>query len=174
MKKYAGAKHRGCGRVIKCEKLDQQVWDRILKWLNQPDQLAAVADEMGKNQDYSIPFEEGEMGRLQKEKEKVQKGRQRLLRLFAEGIDISEEEIRQSIKEMKEKEERLTHQLEELKEFIKEKDQMEYSREWICEATAYYLTKGQDELTFQDKKELIRHVVREILVFEDRIEIHTF
>ncbi|TKI56345.1 recombinase family protein [Brevibacillus antibioticus] len=42
------------------------------------------------------------------------------------------------------------------------------------EAAEYYLSKAQDELTFEDKKELIRHVVKEVSVFEESVEIYTF
>jgi len=44
----------------------------------------------------------------------------------------------------------------------------------IQEAAEYYLSKAPDELSFEDKKELIRHVVREVRVFEDSVEIFTF
>jgi site-specific DNA recombinase len=42
------------------------------------------------------------------------------------------------------------------------------------EAAEHYLGKGTDNLTFEDKRELIRQVVREIVVYEDRVEIYTF
>lgn len=174
IKNYSGASYRGCGRKIKCEELDKQVWGEIVEWLNQPDQIAVAAEEVKNSHDHTTTFEEAEMVRIQKDLEKVKKGRKRLLRLFAEELDISEEEIRQSIREMKEKEEQLTNQLKELNELKRDREQMQYSQELIREAAEYYFNKGQDELTFEDKKELIRHIVREILVFENHIEIYTF
>jgi site-specific DNA recombinase len=42
------------------------------------------------------------------------------------------------------------------------------------EAVQYYLSKGQDELSFDDKRDLIRQVVREIRLYEESVEIFTF
>lgn len=172
IKNYSGAKYPGCGRRVKCEELDQQVWGQIVHWLNTPKEIAAAAEEMS-----DIPsssFEEMEMDRLEKEIEKTKKGRKRLLNLFAQGMDISEEEVRESIRELKEKEDQLRARLEEIQDMIKDRSKAAYTHELIQEAAKYYFSKGEEELTFQDKKELIRHVVREILVYENRVEIHTF
>jgi site-specific DNA recombinase len=44
----------------------------------------------------------------------------------------------------------------------------------LQEALEYYLSKESIALTFADKKHLIRNVVREIIIFDDKIEIFTF
>ncbi len=119
IKNYSGAKYPGCGRRVKCEELDQQVWGQIVHWLNTPKEIAAAAEEMS-----DIPsssFEEMEMDRLEKEIEKTKKGRKRLLNLFAQGMDISEEEVRETIRELKEKEDQLRARLEEIQDMIKDR-----------------------------------------------------
>lgn len=50
----------------------------------------------------------------------------------------------------------------------------EYNINVLMEAVQYYLSKGQDELTFEEKRDLIRQVTREIRVYEDKVEIFTF
>ncbi|ASJ52934.1 recombinase family protein [Brevibacillus formosus] len=170
VKNTAGAKNKGCGRRVRCEQLDNQVWETVASWLNNPDEIAvAVEDKV------ETPFEQVELERLQKELEKTKTGRKRLLKLFASGEeDIGEEDIRQELKELKEKEDKLNQRLNELLDQTKQQVNYEYSRNLIQEAAEYYLSKGQDELTFEDKKELIRHVVREVRVFEESVDIYTF
>lgn len=126
------------------------------------------------NEEQSLSLEEAEISRLESEIEKARNGRKRLLNLFAQGLDISEEEIRQSLRDLKEKEESYTKKLEELKESVQSHASSQYSQNLLREAAEYYLSKGQDELTFEDKQEIIRHIVREVRVFADNVEIYTF
>ncbi|TQR39296.1 recombinase family protein [Brevibacillus brevis] len=170
VKNTAGAKNKGCGRRVRCEQLDNQVWETVRSWLNNPDEIAIAVEEK-----VETPFEQVEIERLQKELEKTKAGRKRLLKLFASvEEDISEEDIRQGLKELKEKEDKLNKRLNELHEQAKLQIDNEYSRNLIQEAADYYLSKAQDELSFEDKKELIRHVVREVSVYEESVEIYTF
>ncbi|TQK73519.1 site-specific DNA recombinase [Brevibacillus sp. AG162] len=170
VKNTAGAKNKGCGRRVRCEQLDNQVWETVASWLNNPDEIAVAVEEKE-----GTPFEQVELERLQKELEKTKTGRKRLLKLFASGEeDIGEEDVRQELKELKEKEDKLNQRLNELLDQTKQQVDYEYSRNLIQEAAEYYLSKAQDQLTFEDKKELIRHVVREVRVFEESMEIYTF
>ncbi|MGG4460465.1 recombinase family protein [Brevibacillus porteri] len=170
VKNTAGAKTKGCGRRVRCEQLDNQVWEAVASWLNNPDEIAAVVEDK-----VETPFKQVELERLQKELEKTKIGRKRLLKLFASGEgEVGEEDIRQELKELKEKEDKLNQRLNELLEQTKQQVDYEYSRNLIQEAAEFYLLKAQDELTFEDKKELIRHVVREVRVFEEGVEIFTF
>ncbi|MGF9907706.1 recombinase family protein [Brevibacillus porteri] len=170
VKNTAGAKNKGCGRRVRCEQLDNQVWETVASWLNNPDEIVVALEDK-----VETPFEQVELERLQKELEKTKTGRKKLLKLFASGEeDVGEEDIRQALKELKEKEDKLNQRLHELLEQTKLQINHEYSRNLIQEAAEYYLSKAQDELTFEDKKELIRHVVREVRVFEESVEIYTF
>ncbi len=171
-KNYSGAKHPGCGRRIRVSKLDQEVWDTILGWLNAPDEIAAATEKDEEEDDF--PGEEVEIQRIQSEINKVKTGRKRLINLFSEGLDISEDEIRQSLKELKEKEERLTNELKSIEENRQNLNQQVYGKKLLKEAAEYFFSKGQEELTFEDKKLLIRNVVKEIRVFKDSIKIYTY
>lgn len=168
-KNYSGAKHPGCGMRVRCEKLDKDVWDKISHWLNNPDEIATVEDETDE-----VDFEQAEIIRLETEIKKAKEGRKRLLNLFAEGLEIGQEEIRESLKGLKRKEEHLTEELEELKKRYSELSNKQYSANLIKEAAAYYLNHGKEELSFDDKQALIRYVVKEIRVYKDGIEIYTF
>ncbi|SEM74247.1 recombinase family protein [Lihuaxuella thermophila] len=171
-KNFSGAKNPGCGRSVSCEKLDHHVWEQIVNWLNQPDEIAVAAASITDNPN-SKSIEEADLERLEKEIEKARAGRKRLFKMFQEEPDL-EAEIRQEIRELKEREDELIRQIHDLKDHKKQNDEICYTYELMKEAAEHYLVKGTDDLTFEDKRELIRQVVREIVVFEDRVEIYTF
>ncbi|WP_276916604.1 recombinase family protein [Aneurinibacillus aneurinilyticus] len=172
-KNTVGTQHKGCGRTIKTEDLDNEVWEAIQTWLEHPDEVAAAA-EVDKEQQAGIPFEQMEIARLEKEIEKVKIGRKRLLTLFADGMDITEEEIHKQMRSLKVKEEKAIRNLKELKASVREIKEIQFNQNLLSEAAAYYLTGQHDKLTLADKKRLIRQLVREVIVYEDRIEIFTY
>lgn len=170
-KNYAGAKHSGCGLQVKVEQLDEEIWRKIVSWLDNPSEIAAVSEVL-KTQ--SQPLEEAEFERLMEELDRARNGRRRLLSLFAQGLEIAEEEISEQIIELKQKEEQILKQLEEL-QFILDMNKAQEKNEELLEAVCFYLSaKGERELTFDDKQEIIRHIVKEIRVFDDRVDIFIF
>ena len=171
IKNTAGAKLKGCGRRIKAQLIEEQVWDQVAAWLNNPDEIAvALQEEKSKE-----PFEAGEIARIEKEIEKTKNARKKLIKLFAASEDgIAEEDIRQELKELTQKEETLNTQLLELMNMLNSAQNTEYNINVLLEAVQYYLSKGQAELSFDEKRDLIRQVIREIRVYEDTIEIFTF
>lgn len=169
-KNTSGAKNRGCGMRIKTTDIEEEVWSTIKEWLNNPAEISAASE----SESAKPSIEESEIERLQNEIEKAKAGRKRILNLFASGLDISEDEIRQSLKELKEREDALVKQLNDLKEMMEITKNQEMSRHIFEEAARYYLEKDDKELTFEDKQQIIRTVVREIKVYKDHIEIFTF
>ena len=170
VKNYAGAKHPGCGLKLNANDLDEKVWEKIRHWLHHSEEILAV----GAESDSENSFEETEVLRIENELAKILNGRKRLLSLFAEGIDLSEDDIRNSLKELKEKETYLRLQVEQLKENLADKENKMYSQQLFKEATTFYLDAGKDELSFEDKQQLIRHVVREICATDHQLNIFTF
>ena len=71
---------------------------------------------------------------------------------------------------MKEKEDKLRERLKESQTMMKER---ELGHSEVREAAEYYLN-GYEELMFEDKKEIIHHIAREVVVYEDRIQIVMF
>ncbi|WP_068791961.1 recombinase family protein [Brevibacillus laterosporus] len=172
VKNFSGAKHFGCGRKIKAKELENEVWRTIRTWLNQPNEIAAASEIAQLDQNSSL--EEAEISRLEKEIVKAKSGRKRLLMLFSQGLDISQEEIQQSIRELKEREAELTKELTALTASVLHQERNRYSKSQLLEAVEYYLNQGREKLTFEEKQKMIRHIVREVRVFEDSVEIYTF
>jgi len=172
-KNTVGAKNKGCGRRINISNLDDNVWNTVHHWLNQPDEIASSLSEI----QTSNKKEENEIIVLEKEVEKARSARKRLLKLFAivdEDNDLGEEEIRQELRDWKEKEDKITEQILFLKKQIEFSKEQSYNENILREAVDYYLSKNPDELTLDDKQHLVRMVVREIVVYENSIDILTF
>lgn len=170
IKGTAGAQNRGCGMKVKCQDLDEAVWERVHTWLSQPEEIAAASLE--ESQD---TFADKEIIRIERDLEKTRAARKKLIKLFSSDIGMGEEDIRQELRELADKEEQLKIQLEELTAGIDELEQMESSRNLLQETLEYYLTLNPEELTFEDKQNLIRRVVREVRVHNnEEVNIITF
>lgn len=169
IKNTAGAKHNGCGNRVNCEKLDEMVWDTVSGWLKNPEEIAAAKDDEG---DQEV-FELAEIQRIEQELQKIKNGRQKLINILMDE-DFGVDDVRDKIKELKQKEEQLTAQKQQLEERINVEDNNKLSTNIIQEASKYYLYSDK-ELTFDLKQELLRKVVREIRVSKDlQIDIFTF
>ncbi|WAA10345.1 recombinase family protein [Fervidibacillus albus] len=170
-KNTAGAKHPGCGLRVKADEIETNVWEYIRNYLYNPSQIAAASESLMEN---DTSYETEEMERIQKEIEKLKAGRKRLLNLISTGVDISETEIRESLKENKMREKELTEKLRELEETKQHTSLSQYSFQLYQEAADFLTSKGEENLSFADKQDLIRMLVREIIVFNDNVEIKTF
>ncbi|MGG4217331.1 recombinase family protein [Paenibacillus jamilae] len=169
IKNTAGAKNKGCGMRIACDTLDTLVWDRVHMWLSQPEEIAAAS--MEETQD---SFADQELERIENDLEKTKAARKRLIKLFSSDIGMGEEEIREELKELADKEEVLKQRHAELTAEMENVQNYESSRNLLKETLEYYLTLNPDELTFEDKQNLIRRVVREVRVTKDEVNIITF
>lgn len=167
-KNYSGAKHIGCGVEVPCEKLDEAVWLEVKKLLDDPERIESH------NQNEQQPvFELEQMAILENEIEKARKGRKKLMQLFALGDDIDTDEIRESIIEMKEKEDSYRKQLEELQQSVQEAQSQGFNTEALKRAVEHYV-KG-DVNSFEDQQNLIRTIVKEVIVYDkDNINIRLF
>lgn len=168
LKTTAGYKNKGCGHRVKCSEIDEYVWENILSQLNNPDRISANRQEVE-----SVSFEENELVRLQNLIENAKAGRKKLLKLFSSGSkDIGEEELREAMRDLKEEEESLIEKHSNLKEKLSQNQTSEHSKHLLKEVIEYYVKL--EELTFQDKQGMIRHIVKEIQVFKDEIVIYSF
>lgn len=172
-KNFMGAKHPGCGRTIRCSELDHSVWEQLLDWLNQPDCIALAAQTKSVFESYKL--EEVEIKQLEKEIKKVRTGIKRLLRLYASSEEIiAENELRDEIQSLKEREEKLMNQLTQRQKQHQKGEERYDPAELMKKATDYYLNQSQGDWLFEDKQAFIRQVIKEIIIYDNRVEIYTF
>lgn len=152
------------------------MWNTVISWLNQPEEIDA--EEQKFDGDTANSYEEAEMLRIEKRFGEIGKGRHNLINLLATaGDDLRDsalEETREKLRQLKEEEERLSERKVELQQQKKFKEQSIYQRSLLREALEYYLSKAPEEITFSDRRELIRYVVREIRVFENEVKVYGF
>lgn len=169
VKNTAGAKNKGCGLNKKAEDMDALIWGTVHNWLNQPEEIAVAAIEQDQE-----TFEQLELDRIERDLEKTRVARKKLIKLFSMDDNLSEDDIREQLRELADKEERLKRTHEDLVVAVNSQQQIENSRNIIMETLDYYLNLNSDKLTFDDKQNLIRRVVKEVRVYDDRLDMITF
>lgn len=175
-KNTAGAKNSGCGHRIKRDVLEEEVWNYIYKRLTGRKEVAATIDEQETANQMS--FEEAELERISKELAKITKGRKRLMMLLTESDDDTDDlidDVRNQLRELKDKETELLEHQSALETVIAEQSSNQMSENILEEAMEYYLTLNPDEITFEQKQSLVRMIVREIRIYKDeRVDIFGF
>ncbi|MFE8704150.1 recombinase family protein [Cytobacillus sp. FJAT-54145] len=169
-KNYAGAKTNGCGRQMSENKLNKIVWEHIIKIINNPEEVKDYKEQDEKT------YIQDEMDHLEKEIEKIKKGRKRLFTLvsLSEDEDMDLEEIKDQIRELQQKEKDLQHKYNELSDEIKLQDK-DANGTALEEAIDYYLINKANDFTYEQKQTLIRKVVREVVIVDsETVYIHIF
>lgn len=170
-KNTAGAKYRGCGSKIKCEDLDSFVWDTFVNVMINKGAVLAEAAAASENAlgNEVMRYEELEQQRINNELERVKTGRKKLLNFMMNNSDvIDEEEIRNQLKELKEKEERLREDLEQIIQQLRHFEDEKFSEEVLLETVEQFLQQSAPEsLSLSEKRDFVRRIFREIRVYRD-------
>jgi site-specific DNA recombinase len=170
-KNYAGAKSKGCGKLMSENKLNTFVWDNLIEVFNNPEKIKEMKEENAPN------YIEAELKHLESEIEKTKKGRKRLFTLvsLSEDDEIDLEEIKDQIRDLQAKEKDLQIKYNQLLAEIKEEQQTESSQETLQAAIDYYVVKKDGEFSFEDKQTIIRMAVKEILIIDsETVHIQLF
>jgi site-specific DNA recombinase len=170
-KNTAGAKSKGCGRQMSENKLNNFVWDELIKIFNNPERLDQFTE--GTQKSYLLD----EMKHIQEEIEKTKKGRKRLFQLvsLSEDDEMDLEEIKDQIRELQIKEKNLQTKYNQIEEEIKADQPKESNQAVFHEASKMYFQTKRKELPFENKQNIIRMVVKEIFIIDsETIQINIF
>lgn len=175
IKNYSGAKNKGCGLRIRCEDLDEKVWQAFLSYIFENSE--AIAEVAATSEESDVPYEEEELKRIETQLENIKKKRKNILSFVAENRDlIDENEIKEQLLELKETEEALLKAKEEIEESLKALQELNYSddiRKEVAEELRNF--SKHENLTLEQKQILLRKVIREIRVFKSgEIKIYKF
>ncbi len=168
IKNTAGAKNRGCGNRIKCEELDNFVWDNFVKLMTTRGQAVAEVAATKEEED-AVSFEQSELERVEDELERIKSSRKRLITFLVNNADVvDEEDIRNQLMKLKEREEHLKKSREEITELLGSKQDEEINEEILNETVEEYLREENPQLlTIEQKQEYLRKVFREIRVYSN-------
>lgn len=169
-KNTAGAKDKGCGRLMSENKLNKFVWESLLEFFNNPEKINEFTDEAAPN------YIEDELNHLETEIEKTKKGRKRLFQLVTlSEDDLDLEEIKEQIRDLQLKEKELTAKYTQLSDEIKAEKIKEPSQLALERAVEVYLEKRTQEFSFDEKQNLIRMIAKEILIIDsETVHIQLF
>lgn len=173
-KNYAGAKTKGCGRMIGENKLNRIVWENLVELLNDSKKIEEFTHN---NKEEKPNYLENELDQLEKEIEKTRKGRKRLFQLvsISEDDDIDLEEIKEQIRNLQSREKELQAKYEEIKEEIEAIEEEEPTESILKQAAEMYFAHGGKEIPKEEKRKIICSVVKEVLVIDgENIKIYLF
>ena len=91
---------KGCDKRVKTVELDELVWNTVLTWINNPDEIAA------NNLSAETPsFEEVEISLKNERLETIRLNRQKLLNILMDNYDLlgitGEQELRDKLRKIK-------------------------------------------------------------------------
>ncbi|WP_166238500.1 recombinase family protein [Paenibacillus turpanensis] len=167
VKNTAGAKKRGCGKRIKCEELDNFVWETFVNLMVTRGEAAAEA-AVASEEDEKASYEQNELERITAELERIKVARQRLIKFLTNNMDVvDEDDVREQLKDLKANEESLLKQKDEIIALLESQQYEEVNEEILNETIEQYLTEESPQLlTIERKQEYLRKVFREIRVYE--------
>lgn len=167
VKNTAGAKNKGCGNRVKCEDLDEFVWNTFVDIITNKGSKAAAEAAATTEEPYRLELQEFE--HLEAEINRIKRNRKRLVQIMVENEDlIDEEEIREQLLELKEKEKQLLETKEELEEMLNQQNEAEIDEEIFEDTVEEFLKeKDPDSLPIERKQEFLRRVFREIRVYSN-------
>lgn len=171
-KNTSGAKKRGCKRTIRANILEENVWNSVFDWLC----MQEVKRDNEDDEDNAI-FQQKELGMVHEKLIEIKKGRQNLIGILAGGDnEIGEnavKEIKVKLSELDIKEKKYRKKKNDLETYIKNVSK-NFKKNLLSEAVNYYLKVSPEEIDYNDKKYLIRTLVKEIKVYDDEIKIFGF
>ena len=167
IKNNSGAKNKGCSNQIKCEELDELVWNHVLDILNEPEKALKNTDN-DKNK-----YKEQELSKVSEQLDKIKKSRKRLISLAAMSDDTDLMEIKDQLSELKENEISLQDKYNQLEKELKV-NTVDHKEEKLKQALDLYFVSKEKEVPFDVKQNIIRTLVKEIYVSKknDEVEIH--
>lgn len=169
-KNTAGAKNSGCGIKIKCETLDNYVFNKILEWL---EKFKNPNDINIENNEFPS-YEKDEDTRLSKLLSEKENARKQFIKSISQGkiIGLSQEEVNEALSDSQKEIQDIKNILINLEKNTEIKVTNQDRIILLRESLKYYIGTNPEDWTFEEKKDLIRYVVREIKVDKENMKIY--
>jgi len=155
-------------KPIRQDYLDQTVWKQVLQILENPELIRAEIQRRIKENQDSHPAKRKKEG-LNKELIRVQKGIEKLLDAYQEGL-LQIEELRNRMPELRKREEALLSELQSMEAAAADK-QTFLRLVHNIEDFLSHLRTAADTLSITERQKILRLVVNEILVGQDTLKI---
>lgn len=166
-----GTKNPGCGTKVCCDKLDEHVWNKVLELLDKFKKSGSIDEENN-----FVSYETNEMNRLSKLLDEKEKARKQFIKKISQGkiVGLSTEEVNEELLESQKEIQDIKNNLEKISKQVELKRFEQGKENLMEESLQYYLSISPDEFTFEDKKNLIRFLIREIRIDRENDKIRIF
>lgn len=153
-------------KTINTNELDQIVWKEISCLLKNPNKYIEYL-EKEKREDIDIPRKRLE--EVTNFLKQTKKAKERINKAYFSGY-ITEEEYAKYVKEYTEKEKEQLKEIERLKAIIEDRE-LTLKGVKALEEYAKRLVDQVDDLPFKKKQEIVRKLIKQVVVYPDTIEI---
>lgn len=145
-------------RLVRLEELEGVVWELVKNWLSDPEELSRKLREQAQGEDVSA-----DLARIEKRLREIKKGRANVRRALASGLIDLDEETAKTLTDLKSQERQLEARLKEIEAVARRKAADEAAARDAYQKARELLGRI-DALTFEQKKALVRTLVRRITV----------
>ncbi|MGI9862341.1 recombinase family protein [Moorella naiadis] len=156
----AGAINYGCRPIkrINADLLEQIVWEQVCAWLNNPEALIKEVRERSKEKELKTDLET-----INKHLAEVEKGRDNIRNALAAGLLELDGKTSKILQDLKSREKQLLVRKKEIEAALYKNAVTETKAKEIYGQAAKFLSR-LDELVFDQKKALIRMLVKQVSV----------
>lgn len=145
-------------RMIRLEELEACVWDLVVGWLSDPEELARKLQDQAQGESL-----QDDLTRIERRLQEIKKGRANIRRALASGLMDLDEETAKTLVDLKNQERQLEARFREIEAAMRKKA-AEEAKVKDAYLRARELLGKIDALTFEQKKALVRTLVRRVTV----------
>ncbi|MBC7346700.1 MAG: recombinase family protein, partial [Clostridia bacterium] len=138
--------------------VEAAVWRLVASWLNDPEALAARIREEDRSADLVA-----DLNRVEAALADVRRGRENVLRALAAGLLDLDGEAARALADLKARGRRLEERKREIEAVLRRAAADEAKIRELCAAARGYLERA-DALPFEQRRELVRALVRRVVV----------
>lgn len=160
VKTQQGYTNTGCRpmKAVDADTVERIVWEQVCSWLSDPDALVRELQESTNERELRA-----DLDRINKLIADVERGRENVLNALASGLFNLDAKTKKALTDLKEREKRLLARKKEIEAAVnKSKDAK--NKIWEIRLKAKEFLDKLDDLTFEQKQQLIRTLVKQIVI----------
>lgn len=156
----AGVSNQGCRpiKMVKADDVEKVVWEKVSSWLSNPDALIQEFRKKGTAKHLT-----DDLNRITNLLKDVERGRDNVLNAMASGLLDLDTKTRKILSDLKNREKQLLARKKEIEAALN-KHAVAQSKVWEIRRQAVKFLSELDNLTFEQKQQLVRTLVRQVTI----------
>ncbi|MFZ5823606.1 MAG: recombinase family protein [Bacillota bacterium] len=161
---YQGAPEGACNRKVDAASIERAVWDRILDWLNNPEELRSEIE-----QKTDTDALQRELADIRQGLGQITKGRANMIKILEQGA-VTADAMMDSLNRLKEREHELQSRQTELKQILAQGNVTEQEMEAWRQTARQWLDRI-DDAEPEERKQLVRTLVTRVTVHDGTLTV---